>query len=243
MPNFSRLIKLAKLVNVNPEQGKMIANAYEQMRHNPDDPNVKAAYEALIRETGDQYQDMIDSGFKVSKIKPDQSNPYRSSKDLHSDIEENKHLSFFPTSQGFGTEADAFKHHPLLQSTKYAIDDNPLLANDLFRIVHDYRGHHLGGKTSFGPKGEHQAYLKHKEDFSPSAQEALATETMGQNSWVNFGPHGDANQTTPLQTVYADQKAGLLPKELIEGNWHASNPTDEDIQRFKLLKSLLEKNK
>lgn len=239
MPSLKNLIKLAKIVELNPEHGKLIAKAYEQMPHNPSEPGVKAAYDSLIKETGDQYQDMLDSGFKMSKIKPGQKNPYSSSKDVHEDLEKNKHLYFFPTSEGFGTEASGFKNHPLLQSTKYTHEDQPLAANDLFRIVHDYRGHHLGGKTSFGPKGEHQAYLKHKEDFSPLAQEALATETMGQNSWVNYGPHGEFNRKNPASTIYADQKAGLLPKDIIEGNWHTKDLNEEDAVRWQKLMSLL----
>ena len=108
----------------------------------------------------------------------------------------------------------------MLQSTEFHLDGKPLLANDLFRIVHDYRGHYLGGKSTFGPKGEHQAYLTHKKDFSPLAQKALATETMGQNSWVNFGPYGEKNKKNPQNTTYAEQKAGLLPDEIINGRWH-----------------------
>jgi len=179
MPSLKALKQLAKLVDLNPEHGKMIAKAYEQMTHNPTDPKVKAAYDALIKETGNQYEDMLKSGFKFSKIKPEQPNPYLSSKDVHADLEANKHLYYFPTAQGFGTEANKFSDHPLLRKTDFTQEGEPLLANDLFRIVHDYRGHYLGDKSGFGPKGEHRAYLQHKQDFSPTAQEALATETMG----------------------------------------------------------------
>lgn len=241
MPSFKSLKQLAKLVHLNPEHGKMIAKAYEQMAHVPNDAKVKAAYEALIKETGDQYQDMLKSGFKVEKIKPEQKNPYLSSKDVHEDLEKNKHLWYFPTTEGFGSEAGKFGDHPLLRKTEFAQEGEPLLANDLFRIVHDYRGHHLGDKSGFGPKGEHRAYLQHKQDFSPAAQEALATETMGQNSWVNFGPHGEANRKNPANTIYADQKAGLLPKEILEGNWHSPNPTEDDIQRFLKIQELLKR--
>lgn len=239
MPNLKKLIQLSKLIELNPEHGKMIAKAYGQMTHAPHDPKVKAAYDSLIKETGDQYQDMLKSGFKPEKIKPGQSNPYSSSKDVHADLEANKHLWYFPTSEGFGTEASKFNDHPLLKKTEFTQDGEPLLANDLFRIVHDYRGHYLGDKSGFGPKGEHRAYLQHKQDFSPLAQQALATETMGQNSWVNFGPHGEFNRKNPSQTIYADQKAGLLPKEIIEGNWHSSTQTEDDIKRWELVKSLL----
>jgi hypothetical protein len=40
----------------------------------------------------------------------------------------------------------------------------------------------------------------------------MTTETQGQNSWVNFGPFGAANRRASTgDTVFAEQKAGLLP--------------------------------
>jgi hypothetical protein len=219
--NLKKTEKLFKAseIKLNPEHGKLIAGAYEKMQHNPDDPKVKEAYGALINETKKQFKEMLDSGFKFSKMKSDQPNPYKTSKDVHEDIERNKHLWFFPTEQGFGQEGQS-QSHPMLQPTEFQIEGKPLLANDLFRIVHDYRGHHLGGKSSFGPKGEHQAYLTHKKDFSPLAQKALATETMAQNSWFNYGPFADYNKKNLNNPKYAEQKAGLLPDEIISGRWH-----------------------
>jgi hypothetical protein len=210
----------APSVKLNPEHGKIIANAYHQMKHDPSHPEVKAAYGALIEEMGKQFQEMLDQGFKISSIKPGQSNPYKNSKEVHEDIRRNKHLWFFPTSEGYGSEGESPKDHPLLQPTKFMHNGKPLLANDVFRIVHDYRGHHLGGESGFGPKGEHQAFLTHRKDLSPLAQKALASETLGQNSWVNFGPHGEQNRKNPENTIYAEQKAGLLPDDIINGRWH-----------------------
>jgi hypothetical protein len=206
-------------VQLNPEHGKTVADAYQNMKHDPNHPAVKQAYNALINETSKQFKDIMSSGFKISKIKPGQENPYKTSKDLHADIKNNKHLWYFPTEQGFGS-TDAGSDHPMLRPTEFHHEGKKLLANDLFRIVHDINGHHLGGETGFGPKGEHQAYLTHKKMFSPMAQRALATETMGQNSWVNYGPHGENNRKNPQNTVYAEQKAGLLPEHIIHGKWH-----------------------
>ncbi len=210
----------APKVVLNPEHGKMIAASYHNMKHEPNHPEVKAAYGALINETKNQFKDMVKKGFKFTPIKQGQENPYKTSKDLHADIKQNKHIHFFPTDQGFGSGDQDFSDHPMLQPTEFNINGKPLLANCLFRIVHDYRGHHLGGESSFGPKGEHQAYLTHKKDFSPLAQKALATETMGQNSWVNFGPHGEHNRANPESTKYAPQKSGLLDDNILNGNWH-----------------------
>ena len=45
----------------------------------------------------------------------------------------------------------------------------------------------------------------------------MTVETRGQNSWVNYGPHGETNRTaSAADTVYADQKIGLLPEWVSE---------------------------
>lgn len=49
--------------------------------------------------------------------------------------------------------------------------------------------------------------------YSDEARGAMASETRGQNSWVNYGPHGEANRTASgADTVFADQKVGLMPR-------------------------------
>jgi hypothetical protein len=227
------------VVKINPEHGKRIAQAYHDMKHDPDHAEVKQAYDALINETKNQYNDLINSGIKISRIEPGMENPYKNSKELHADVKNNKHLWYFPTEHGFGDNEQSSKH-PMLQSTGIKHGEKELLANDLFRIVHDINGHHLGGESGFGSTGEHKAYLTHKKMYSPLAGRALASETLGQNSWVNFGPHGEHNQKNPSKTIYAEQKAGLLPDEIINGNWHAmedikkteKNYSDEELFQF-----------
>lgn len=216
-------LKKEAAVKINPEHGRQIADAYEQMRHDPNHPDVKRAYDALINETKQQYQDILKSGIKLSRIQPNQPNPYKNSKEMHEDIEKNNHLWYFPTEQGFGTEGQSPSDHPMLKVTEFKHDDKPLLANDLFRIVHDINGHHKGGRSGFGPTGEHQAYLTHKKMYSPLAAKALATETMGQNNWVNWSAsHGEKNRKDPANTTFAEQKAGLLPDHILNGKWHES---------------------
>jgi hypothetical protein len=40
----------------------------------------------------------------------------------------------------------------------------------------------------------------------------MTSETRGQNSWLNFGPHGEKNKTARTEdTVFADQKIGVMP--------------------------------
>lgn len=115
-----------------------------------------------------------------------------------------------------GKPLTAVADHPMLQPTNIVHNGRRLLANDVFRVVHDYFGHVKEG-NGFRADGEFNAYRIHKPMYSPEARKALATETLGQNAWVNYGPHGEANRTaSAAKTVYADQKAGLLPPEIIK---------------------------
>jgi hypothetical protein len=225
----------APAVKINPEHGKQIAQAYEQMKHDPNHPDVKAAYGALADETKAQFHQLLNNGLKISKIKQGQENPYKTSKDLHADLKNNNHLWYYPTESGFGSEGSSPSDHPMLQPTNISHGGHRLLNNDVFRIVHDVNGHHLGGESGFGPKGEHQAYLTHKKQYSPLAQKALASETMGQNNAVNYGTHSEHNRKNPSQTIYAEQKAGLLPEHVISTNWHSDESFDktESLEKSK----------
>jgi hypothetical protein len=200
-----------KSLKVNPEVSAKIAEAYSALQHSPDDPAVQKAYNSLINETVQQYKDMQKEGLKISKIKEGMSNPYPTSKSMIEDVSKNKHLWYYPTEQGFGSSGADQSKHPMLKVTDLLDDEGkPMLANDVFRAVHDYQGHYKGN-NKFGATGEERAYQQHKKMFSPEAAKALTTETRGQNSWVNYGPYGEANRANPANTVYADQKAGLLP--------------------------------
>lgn len=196
------------VAEVDQNRAKNIANAYHVMEHTPNHPETQKSYGALVDETKKQFHHLQNHGFRFSKITPDMENPYKTSKDLFKDISDNKHVWYFPTESGFGS-GDSYKDHPLLQkfNDKHG---NEIVANDAFRIVHDVFGHAKEGH-GFGPKGEENAWQHHMQMFSPDAQKALTSETRGQNSWVNFGPHGENNRANPAKTIYADQKAGLLP--------------------------------
>lgn len=65
--------------------------------------------------------------------------------------------------------------------------------NDRFRAVHDVFGHAAIGR-GFSRNGEEAAYRSHVQMFPPAAHAALATETRGQNSYLNYGPGGFASQ-------------------------------------------------
>ena len=199
---------------VDPAKSARIADAYEGMKHDPNHPGVKAAYAQMIKETESQYQAVIDSGLHVEFIDfVKQGDPYAASPRLAiEDVKKNNHLYVFSTRDGFGSGDLDVTNNPLLASTKHTISGKPALANDLFRVVHDYFGHIKEG-VGFRADGEDNAWRSHVSMFSPLAAKAMTTETRGQNSWVNFGPHGESNRKAGGgETVFADQKTGLLPE-------------------------------
>lgn len=205
------------LTGADPERGYRLAQAYQEMEHAPNNPKVKNAYDALINETKAQYKAIKDSGLKIERMQPGMDNPYpNGSADMLHDIKNNNHLWFYPTDQGFGSTSVA--DHPMLADTDEKIGGKTLKANDMFRIVRDYFGHAQEG-NQFGPSGEEKAWQLHAPMYSPEARKAMTTETRGQNSWVNFGPHGEFNRANPSKTIYAPQKAGLLPNwAVVEGS-------------------------
>ncbi len=201
--------------SVDKERATRIARAFDEMKHDPSDPKVKAAYKALAKETLAQWQAIKKTGLKVEWIKPDQEDPYAESpRKAALDVQKNNHWYGFPTDQGFGTgeEAEAaMKDNPLLEMTDEVIDGHKCCVNDIFRIVHDYFGHFKEG-VGFRASGEENAWRSHASMYSKEALPAVTSETRGQNSWVNYGPYGETNKTASgADTHYAPQKIGIMP--------------------------------
>jgi len=201
---------------VDSERATKIAQAFEDMKHDPNDPAVKASYEAMARETLAQWQALKATGLQVEWIKPGQPDPYADSpRRAAMDMSLHNHWWGFPTDMGFGTgpEAEkAMKDNPLLAPTNEVVGGRHLVVNDVFRIVHDQFGHFKEG-NGFRADGEENAWRSHVAMYSPLARGAMTSETRGQNSWVNFGPYGAANKhASAADTHYADQKVGLMPE-------------------------------
>lgn len=215
-------------VLANPERGAEIAEEYEIMEHNPNDPLVASAYQAFVDETLSQYEYLLKTGLKVEMM--GEQDPYGGlPSNAIKDIKRNNHLYVFPTSQGYGPENQSFSElqvseFPLLAKTQFTdVNGVPMLANDVFRAVHDFYGHVKSG-TTFRATGEENAWQNHAAMYSPLARRAMTTETRGQNSWVNFGPFGESNKNANLEgTRFAVQKAGLMPVWASEENRVSAN--------------------
>jgi hypothetical protein len=215
---------------LNEDLGKRVADAYEAAPHIPNDPKVQASYQALANETEAQWDYLTKQGVKFEPWTKE-GQPYKNSAAMRQDVQDNKHLYFFPTEGGFGEGAQG-SNNPMLQPTG---DKIAPVVNDMFRSVHDYFGHAKEG-YEFGPRGEHNAFLAHSRMFSEAAHPALAAETMGQNSWVNFGKHlrdaegdipakGEQGYVPPAERPYAEQKSTALPDELMKESMAPASDT------------------
>jgi hypothetical protein len=238
--NGISLKRQSEYAKVDENRAKRIADEYEKMKHDPQNPKVKEAYENLIKQTIAQYEALTDAGYKFWFIDANipsnaeyASTPYNALRDAR----QNKTMGVFPTTDGFGTnESIDVSDNPLMAETGFywsvgGLDGKkkPVLANDLFRAVHDMFGHGLEG-AGFRARGEENAWQAHIRLFTGSAIGAITSETRGQNSWLNYGPYGDTNRTAKVEdTVFADQKTGLMP----EWTWAEGKVGDmeEDISQ------------
>ena len=210
----------------DPEFAARVADAYDALQHNPNDPAAQAAYGAMKNDIRAQWdyanqkmgikfepwETSFDYKKSFSELGKEKAQPYANSKEMMDDVNKNHHLYFF---QG-GTMA---KDHPLADidpQTGYSY-------NDMLRAVHDLFGHAAHG-FQFGPKGEENAYLVHRQMFSPEAIPALTTETRAQNSWFNYGQHlrnaegkvpakGEPGFVPTSERPFAENKAALLPEQ------------------------------
>ena len=197
---------------------------------------IPASYEQLGKENAQQLDRMLNQGMNLSYHKGDLN--YAGSPQMLEDALINKHLYTYGGGE---------PHEILNKIDPYT----GLNENQVFRAVHDYYGHGTTG-ASFGPKGEELAFGAHSQIYSPLAKMAAATETRGQNSFVNYsGINADLQkQMIPLkiqqerlaragqdtsaidaklaelgaQTQYAEQKAFLLPPEMIDVNYKGGVP-------------------
>ena len=140
------------------------AKNYEELR--------AAAYGKLGEEVVEQFDELSKAGLQTTFHRGDLN--YLNSDAMRMDLFGNMNLNVFRGGDrhDFLNEID-----PL----------TGLNTNEMFRAVHDAIGHGAERNT-FGPVGEEKAFGVHSQTLSPLAQIALASETRGQNSVVNYTP-------------------------------------------------------
>ena len=165
-------------VEGSPEYKSAVFDAYakqmpdllEQVGAKDYDDLMEKAYRQLAKETDEQFKQLP---YNFSYHRAGEGD-YKSSKEMMADVHGNKHLYVF---QGGDP-------HDFLNRIDKATGLNE---NEKFRAVHDLLGHGIYG-NQFGPKGEELAYAVHQQMYSPLARLAMASETRGQNSLVNYSP-------------------------------------------------------
>lgn len=207
----------------NDEIGAIAADIFEQLPMFDD--NAIPYYKKFIQETNMQYQTLLDAGMKFEVVDADPYTPNRAGHQQMIADMENGTLKVLATESGFGDEATS-KLNPMLAESMFTdVNGRVMLENDVFRAVHDTFGHGMRGNT-FGPIGEYNAWLAHKEMYSPDARRVMTTETLGQNTFTNYGPHmrdaegkllskADAGYIPPADRPFASQKVALMPEEII----------------------------
>jgi hypothetical protein len=174
-----------------------IADTYARLPHTPTAPEVQAAYRTLCGELWTQYQDMI----RTINVVFTTEDPYRTSGEMFTDVELFGNLRVY-------NRVHLPCGHPMAWQAP-----NGQTFNSIFRAVHDGLAH-APIRASFSAAGELAAFRRHYAMLSPLAGHAVATETLGQNAWFNYGPYAALPSSG---RPFAEQKACLLPLTLIEG--------------------------
>jgi len=215
-----------KIYTIDVQFGKKIADAYMAMKDEPNNPEVKASYEAFANETIDQYNFLISKGYTF-ELFDGAGEPYADAPSAMADIRDNKHFYILSTNKYYGPNAitdQQRKENPFLQESGLTdLKGNALLVNDVFRGVHDLFGHAERG-NGFGPIGEENAWDVHARMYTPLARRAMTVETRGHTSMIEFGPQArneagevtrviDENDTPLADPQYPVAKIGLLPLE------------------------------
>ena len=239
--NGIKLARQAEYAKIDEGRAVRLANEYQNMKNEPNNPVVREAYANLIRQTKAQYKALVDAGYKFSffgdKNDPYDGNPVNAMRDLR----QNKKMAVYSTTEAYGTTGiteDDLLNNPMLEDTgiKWKDQDGverPVLANDLFRAVHDAFGHGLEG-AGFRARGEENAWQAHVRLFTGSAIGAITSETRGQNSWLNYGPYTEINKNAKIgDTIFAEQKTGLMPEWTWTEGRVGDMPTTEETSKTK----------
>jgi hypothetical protein len=220
------------VVSVDTDRARVIADMFDSAPDSFADPKMVESHKAMAREVIAQYKALRDAGYQMIPW-GSQGQPYRNSREMMQDVRDNKRIYYFKTLQeqeSFGSgQVDMdqlIKQNPLLRKAGGTVLDSEgvphvQLVNDLFRAVHDIFGHAKEGHQ-FGPRGEENAWRQHVQMFTPAARAAMTSETRGQNSWVNYGPHlrredgtlpelSDPDFVHPKDRPYAEQKIVKFP--------------------------------
>ncbi len=206
----------SKIVDVNPKLASRIADYYENAKSDPSNQRVSESYDALIRETQDQWDAIESAGYELEAWRG-KGEPYKSSDEMTADVRDNKHLYFLPTEGAFGRSFEG-ELHP---------QKNPKGGEWL--LVDEAGTEVTGGFASEAAAAQaiknysnnpmladsHVAGLKVNDvfravhDFFGHAKEGL-----------QFGPKGELNAWREHSEMYSPEAQGALAAEtLAQNSW------------------------
>lgn len=180
----------------------LAAQAYNDMEHSPGE--VHRSYKVLTRYLVAQYNDLRSIGYRFTYVSGE---PYKTSKAMFVDALH----GVLTVRKSLGDDYnDLPDNHPM--SIRVETVDGIMLANDVFRAVHDILGH-FAIRATIAPEGECLAWLHHRSLLPRTAHLALWCETRGQNVWTNY--YGDHSLLPLRERPYAEQKCGTVSGRLI----------------------------
>lgn len=191
--------KRLSTMQVDPERGHATYLAYRDAEQGSEEPHIRTAYATMREEVNDQYEHMTrpaaQGGMGIRHVVTEHD-PYPSSADMAADVGRGRIQTFSTATTG---------------GHNYFTDEE----NDRFRAVHDVFGHAAIGR-GFTRHGEEAAFRHHAQMFSDAALPAVASETRGQNSYLNFGPKAEfPDQTSKLIGLpgWARESGPLQPEQ------------------------------
>jgi len=188
------------------------ARAYDAAPHDPTHPRVVRSYRYFRQHIAAQWDMLTAAGYRFEPWHGDQEQPYANSAAMLADLRTNKHLFYFRTEVSQGTEGALPADHPMAREVTVTMPDGttqPMIANDVFRAVHDAIAHSEGHE--FGPFGEKRAWWAHRSSLPHEARLALWNETRAQNCWTNAGPHMTALNDDGTARLKQSDDDGWLP--------------------------------
>lgn len=195
-------------LQVDHQRGRAQERAYRAALVSPEDhPGIKESYAAATEHINKQYDFMtrpVEQGGMGITHETVHDDPYPTPQAMADDLRQNRRIRTYATA----TTAAGDKQAPTLQ----AFDND---TNDKFRAVHDVFGHGAIGR-GFSRHGEEAAYVSHKQMFPKEAHAALASETRGQNSYLNYGSESEFPNVGSRMVGMPDwaSKTGKLPKSV-----------------------------
>lgn len=188
------------------------ARAYAAAAHEPSHPQVARSYRTLRQHIGAQWDMLTKAGYTFEPWHGETEQPYADSAAMLADLRENKHLFYFRTEVSQHSEGALPPDHPMARSVTVTLPTGeraPMLANDVFRAVHDAIAHSEGHQ--FGPYGEKRAWWTHRACLPREARLALWCETRAQNCWTNAGPHMTTEGGTGQPRLIRRGEPGWMP--------------------------------